>query len=81
MLLRHHTLLCQHKRFRHLLDKGVCIADRNTTSEEILLFQLSDAYVEVAFARYADHIIWAKCFTDTGELEPYLQTISIAPVL
>ncbi len=79
MLLRHHTLLSQHKRFRYLLEKGVCIADRYTETEEVLLFQLRDTYVEVAFARQADSINWAKCFTDLDELEPYLQTISIDP--
>jgi len=81
MLLRHHTLLCRHKRFRHLLDQGVFIADRYTDTEEMLLFQLRDTYVEVAFARKADTIVWAKCFTNTDELEPYLKTINIDPIL
>ena len=81
MLLRHHTLLCRHKRFRYLLDKAVYIADRNTDTEEMLLFQLRDTYVEVAFARQTDTIVWAKCFTDTEELEPYLRTINIESVL
>ena len=80
MLLRHHTLLCQHKRFRYLLEKGVYLADRNTAAEEVLLFQLPQSYVEVAFAREADTIIWIKCFTNTDELEPYLKTINITAV-
>jgi hypothetical protein len=79
MLLRHHTLLCQHKRFRYLLEQGVYLAGRYTDSEEILLFQLPQSYVEVAFAREAETIFWIKCFTNTDDLEPYLETISIAP--
>lgn len=81
MLLRHHTMLSQHKRFRYLLEKGVYIADRYTNTEEVLLFQLRDTYVEVAFAKQTDTIIWAKCFTDVDELDPYLESISITPVL
>lgn len=80
MLLRHHTVLCQHKRFRYLLEQGVYIADRYTPTEEVLLFQLRNTYVEVAFARQAHNIVWTKFFTDTDELEPYLPTISIDPV-
>jgi hypothetical protein len=81
MLLRHHTLLSQHKRFRYLLAQGVYIADRNTATEEVLLFQLRDTYVEVAFSQKTDTINWTKCFTDTDELEPYLEGISIGAVL
>ena len=81
MLLHHHELLCQHKRFRYLLEQGVYIADRNTDKEEMLLFQVKDSYVEVAFAREGNHILWAKCFTDMDELDPYLESISIAPIL
>jgi len=77
MLFRHHTLLCQHKRFRYLLEQGVYLAERQTDAEEILLFQLPQSYVEVAFASEADTIIWIKCFTNTDELEPYLKTINI----
>jgi hypothetical protein len=81
MLLRHHSLLCQHKRFRYLLEQGVFIADRTTHMEEMLLFQVKDSYVEVAFARESENILWAKCFTDMDELDPYLESISIAPIL
>ena len=81
MLLRHHSLLCQHKRFRYLLEQGVYIADRITATEEMLLFQVKDSYVEVAFAKEGSTILWVKCFTNMDELDPYLEAISIAPVL
>lgn len=80
MLLKQFHKLTEGK-CRHLLVDGVCVAERFTKSEDGLLFQLSDCYVEVVFYRQSDQIIRVRCFQDTNALEPYLVEINIETLL
>jgi len=77
MLLHQFNRLTESKQYRHLLRHGVCVADRFTDSEDRLLFQLKDYYVEVMFSRHSDHILGLNCFRDTDALHPYLEEITI----
>ncbi|HYH14761.1 MAG TPA: hypothetical protein VD794_06070 [Flavisolibacter sp.] len=78
MLLHQFNRLTESRQYRHLILHGVCVADRSTNTEDLLLFQLSDCYVEVIFTRDADHILGLHCFRDTHALHPYLEAIDIA---
>lgn len=77
MLLHQFNRLSKSKKYQYLLCNGACVSDRNTESEDILLFQLMDYYVEIFFKRHTDRINKVKCFSDTEELEPYLEDINI----
>lgn len=72
MLLHQFNRLTEGKQYRHLILNGTCIAERSTSSEDYLLFQLRDYYVEVAFLRHTDHISGLQCFRSTDALSPYL---------
>jgi hypothetical protein len=67
--------------YHHLFEQGVWIADRSTNSEDHLLFQLQDYYVEVVFTRHSAHILYLNCFRDTDVLQPYLEEIAIDHLL
>lgn len=81
MLLNQFNRLSKSKKYQYLLYNGACVSDRNTDSEDILLFQLMDYYVEIFFKRHTDRINKVKCFEDTSELEPYLDEININSLL
>jgi len=81
MLLHQFNRLSKSKKYQYLLYNGACVCDRSTELEDILLFQLMDYYVEIFFKRHTDRINKVKCFSDTNELEPYLEEINISSLL
>lgn len=81
MLLHQFNRLTDGGQYRHLILHGSCIAERSTDSEDYLLFQLRDYYVEVIFLRHTDHIAGLHCFRSTDALAPYLEDIPVAHLL
>lgn len=81
MLLHQFHRLTESTQYHHLLLKGVCVADYSTDSDDRLLFQLNDYYVEVIFQRHTDSIVGLQCFRDTHALDPYLEAICIKSLL
>ncbi|HYH16625.1 MAG TPA: hypothetical protein VD794_15450 [Flavisolibacter sp.] len=79
MLLHQFNQLCEGK-YRHLILKGICVAERFTQDEDYLLFQLTDSYVEVVFCKQFDQIIRVNCFRDTNTLHPYLEEMNIEAI-
>ena len=77
MLLHQFNCLSNSWKYKYVLLKGVCISDRTTDKEDILLFQVEGHYIEVVFQRNTDHIINVVTFTETDELQPYLAEINI----
>ena len=77
MLLHQFNCLSNSWKYQYVLLKGVCISDRVTETEDILLFQIDLYYIEVIFKRNTDHIINVRTFTETDELQPYLSDINI----
>ena len=61
--------------------EGVCIADRKRDEVQALLFQIDNFYVEVFFQGEADEVLFTRCFEDTDELEPYLQSIDVSRII
>jgi hypothetical protein len=70
--------LCQDKKYRYLLQNGTCIGNRDMEESCILLFQLSDFYVEVYFNKTSGSIIRNRCFQSTDELLPYIEHIDLS---
>lgn len=81
MTLQHFNTLSQHIQHRNLLLNGVCLADRHTEDACALLFQLHNFYVEIFFTREGDEILHSRCFEDTEELTPYLDTVDVSGVI
>jgi hypothetical protein len=75
---QHFKVLSQDKKYRNLLLNGVCLASRDTEEHCVLLFQLSDFYVEIYFDKNCDEIMHCKSFQDTDELTPYIEHIDIS---
>ena len=77
MLLHQFNCLSNSWKYQYVLLKGVCLTDRITDTEDILLFQVDVHYIEVIFKRNTDYILDVRTFTDTEELQPYLSEINI----
>ncbi|HEY1112292.1 MAG TPA: hypothetical protein VGE66_01985 [Chitinophagaceae bacterium] len=81
MTLQYFRKLSETKQFRRLMTRGVCVGERMTADEQMLLFQLDHFYVEVAFNKFTDEPVSARSFESTDELSPYLQAIDLSGVL
>lgn len=57
---------------------GVCIGGRDAGVYKILLFQISNFYVEVYFHKHERYITRFSAFDNTEKLEPYLSKMSLA---
>lgn len=75
MTRKNFSKLSEPFQYRLLLLKGVCIAERTAGPVLLLLFQLEDFYVELAFDNRSNEILSARSFDDTAELGPYLKDI------
>jgi hypothetical protein len=56
---------------------GVCISGRDAGIYKILLFQVSNFYVEIYFHKHERYITRFAAFESTDKLEPYLSRMSI----
>jgi hypothetical protein len=81
MTLKYFRRLSETKQFRRLLTKGVCVAERATPDEQVLLFQIDRFYVEVSFSKDSDEAVCARSFESTDELDPYLENIDLSGIL
>lgn len=81
MTLKYFRRLSETKQFRRLLTKGVCVGERMTADEQVLLFQLDRFYVEVAFSKNTDEAVSARSFESTDELQPYLEAIDLSGII
>jgi hypothetical protein len=80
MLLHQFSKLCEDQHYSYLLNQGVFIADLKTEDSDLLLFQLNHYYIQVVFAKDTDNITAVKYFSDTNELDPFLETIDISDI-
>lgn len=81
MTRKHFSRLSEPLKYRQLLLKGVCIAERTEEGTLLLLFQLDHFYVEVALDNHSNEVLTARSFEDAAELEPYLKDWDISPLL
>lgn len=81
MTLQHFKTLEPHKQNRKLIAEGACIAERKQEELQALLFQVDNFYVEVYFVPDGDEVLYIRCFENTEELEPYLQSIDVSRVI
>jgi hypothetical protein len=64
-----------------LLQEGILIAQRSTDKGPVFLFQVGSLYVEVYSNDNTRAIEEYVAFTDTAQLEPYLDSIAIDDLL
>lgn len=62
-------------------ESGVLIGKRKDDYYNVLLFQVDAFYAEIYYHSHFNVIIKIETFSNTAELEPYLQTISISDLL
>jgi len=77
MKLHQFNILSEDLQYKYLLVNGVCIANRETEDNCILLFQVDDFYIELFFDHHCGQIMSSRSFDDTDELYPYLQQVDI----
>jgi hypothetical protein len=71
MTLEHFQLLDELEQIDQIIS-GVCIGGRDAGIYKILLFQVSNFYVEVYFNKHERYITRFAAFDDMDKLEPYL---------
>jgi hypothetical protein len=60
---------------------GVLIGSRQEGFYKILLYQIDSFYVEVFYQYFQGKMVKLKSFTDTDQLQPYLDAINITALL
>lgn len=64
-----------------LWSAGVLIGSRQEGFHKILLYQIDAFYVEVFYQYFQGKMVKIKSFSETDQLDPYLNTINIASLL
>lgn len=60
-----------------VLQTGVLLFSKQTTTSEIILYQWNSFYIELVYGRNYSFLKYLKAFTDTDELDVYLQEIDL----
>lgn len=74
---RIYTTITDIERARALWEKGVLLAERTVGYHKHILYQLHDIYVEVIWHTHFNVVLKVTTFTDTDQLAPYLENISL----
>ena len=74
---RIYTTTKEIERARALWDKGVLLAERTEGYHTLKLYQLHDIYVEVSWHTHFNVALKVTTFSDTKQLDPYLEAISL----
>jgi hypothetical protein len=69
------------RRIELLRSAGVSIGSRQEGSHKILLYQIDAFYVEVFYQYFQEKMVKIKSFSNTDQLDPYLNSINIACLL
>jgi hypothetical protein len=78
---RIYTTTTEIERARALWEKGVLLAERTEGYHTKKLYQLHDIYVEVIWHTHFNVALKVTTFSDTEQLDPYLETISLEDLL
>jgi hypothetical protein len=81
MTFQHFNTLNKANQQKKLLSKGKYVADRTTEDCQALLFELNGFFVEVAYNKQEDEILYVNGFESTDELAPYLGDIRLACIV
>jgi hypothetical protein len=74
---RIYTTTNEIERARALWEKGVLLAERTEGYHTLKLYQLHDIYVEVVWHTHFNVALKVTTFSDTEQLDPYLEAISL----
>lgn len=77
MTLYQFNVLEEKEKYEMLWDEGVVIANRQTDENKFLLYQLDGFYAELTYNPEMNKIINLRTFTNTNQLEPYLNNMKI----
>lgn len=78
MKLSYFQKLCAHKQHRRNLEKGIWVGERRVDNAQLLLFQIDQFYIEVAFQDHSDEVVRISSFDGGEELNPYLLDIDLS---
>jgi hypothetical protein len=78
MDLHHFHALSQEGQKETVQRKAVFLAERQTESFIVLLYQLEGFYIEVFQQKFDHKIVWIKSFSSTEQLTPYLNQIDLS---
>jgi hypothetical protein len=81
MLLSDFIMLTAEEKMVILLHDGSLVAQRRTHEGLLYLFQMEQFYAETLCPHDSPDVTEFRCFTGTGPLSPYLETISLADIL
>lgn len=81
MTINDFRILAPQMKTQTLKRFGALLYVRQELDIDIVLYQLEGFYVEVFFDSYKSAEAKFRCFESTGELEPYLRTIDISPLV
>ncbi len=81
--MKHHhfTALQELEQADAAWKKGVLLGTRTEDFHTIWLYQLNEEYIEVTYHTHFNVLLSVNSFTDTGRLDPYLESIDISAVL
>ena len=73
--------LSKKEKIEVLCEHSVCLCERPHAAFRIVLYQISNFYVEIKYHKLNNCIAEFQLFTNTKLLEPYLKQIDISYVL
>jgi hypothetical protein len=71
------NLLNEIRQTEILIEQGVLVAERFYKELKIMLYQISEFYVEVYYHLSYGVVQGFRCFESTAQLEPYFSEIDI----
>jgi hypothetical protein len=69
-----------HQRYKSIRLYGMYLMCRDKEEQCVMLFQLNDFYVEAYIEKSSGKANYIRCFKNTYELYPYLETINISGI-
>lgn len=78
MKLGYFQKLREHQQQRRVLEKGIFVGERRGDNAQVLLFQIDQFYIEVAFQDHSDIVTGVRSFELGEDLNPYLLDIDLS---
>lgn len=81
MTLEQFNMLSTEQQQEAVLREGIFLAERKDPPLRMMLYDMSNFYVEVFFLSRYNKVAWFNGFDSTEKLEPYLEKINVSQFL